>query len=85
MGITLNGIVHGRRIDLDGDARLPDGTPVLVSIEPRDLCLEDRKKLVKATAGSWASDPSLDAILEEMARMRRTDLGRALTFDDPAR
>ena len=84
MSITLNGIIHGRRIDLDDDARLPDGAPVLVRIEPRYLCLEDRQRLVKATAGSWAGDPSLDAIVEEMARTRRTDRGRAMTFDDPA-
>ena len=83
MDITVSGVIHGRRIDLDKDASLPDGAPVVVRIEARDLTLKQREHLVLATAGAWAGDPSLEAILEEIARTRTSDLGRSMTFDDP--
>ncbi len=84
MTITVNGTIHGRRIDLDQEARLPNGAPVVVHIETRDLSVEERRNLVLATAGSWADDPSLDGILEEIVRRRRRDSERRVMFDDPA-
>ena len=84
MDITVSGVIHGRRIDLDKDASLPDGAPMVVRIEARDLTLNQREDLVVATAGTWAGDPTLEAILEEIARTRTGDLGRSMTFDEPA-
>ena len=84
MDITVSGVIHGRRIDLDKDASLPDGAPVVVRIEARDLSLKQREDLVVVTAGAWAGDPTLEVILEEIARTRTSDLGRPMTFDEPA-
>lgn len=84
MAITLSGVIHGRRIDLDQEVSLPDGAPVLVQIEPRELSLQERRHLVTTTAGSWGGDSSLDGIFEEIVRSRRDDLGRSALFDDPA-
>jgi len=81
--ITVSGVIHGRRIDLDEEASLPDGAPVVVRIEARDLGLKQRENLVVATAGAWAGDPTLERILEEIARTRSSDMGRPMTFDDP--
>ena len=83
MDVTVSGVIHGRRIDLDKDASLPDGAPVVVRIEPQDLSLKQREDLVSVTAGAWAGDPTLEAILEEIARARTSDVGRSTTFDDP--
>jgi hypothetical protein len=37
MGITLSGVVHGRRIDLDEEPLFPDGASVRVRIDNRVL------------------------------------------------
>jgi hypothetical protein len=84
MAITLSGVIRGRRIDLDQEVSLPDGAPVLVQIEPRDLSLQERRELVTTTAGSWGVDSSLEGIFEEIVRSRRGDPGRSALFDDPA-
>ncbi len=84
MAITMSGVIHGRRIDLDGEARLPDGSPVVIRIEPQELTLVERQELVRATAGAWADDPSTDAIFAALLRERCADVGRDVRFDDPA-
>lgn len=66
----LSGIVHGRRIDLDTEAPIPDGVPVTVRLEPRRLTAEERRQVVMATAGSWRDDVSLDAVFAEIGRRR---------------
>jgi hypothetical protein len=76
MTITLTGILHGRRIDLDTDAPIPDGLPVTVRIEPRQLSTKDKRRIVAATAAAWADDTSLDAIFTAIARSRRDTVPR---------
>ncbi|MBI4516593.1 MAG: hypothetical protein HY699_12345 [Deltaproteobacteria bacterium] len=70
MTITLSGIVHGRRIDLDADAPVPDGAAVTVRLESRRLTADERRQAVFTTAGSWRDDASLDAVFAEIARRR---------------
>jgi hypothetical protein len=82
--ITVSGVIHGRRIDLEQDASLPDGTAVMVRLEAQVPSLEERRSLVAATAGSWASDSRMDEMFEEIVSTRRSDLGRTVRFDDPA-
>jgi hypothetical protein len=77
MGITLSGIAHGKRIDLDTEAPVPDGAPVVVRIEPRRRTAEEKRRAVIATAGSWADDASLEAVFAEIARRRRDTTPRA--------
>jgi hypothetical protein len=84
MAITVSGVIHGRRIDLEQEASLPDGSAVIVRIEPRGLSLQERRNLVLATAGSWRADSSLDRIFEEIAGARQHDSERAVMCDDPA-
>lgn len=84
MTIIVSGIIHGRRIDLDQEARLPDGVPVVVHIEPQEISLQERHGLVAATAGAWAGDSSLDKLFEEIAQSRGSDAGRTVSFDDPS-
>ena len=84
MAITVSGVIHGRRIDLEHEASLPDGSAVIVRIEPRELSLQERRDLVLATAGSWGADSSLDGVFEEIASARQDDSERTVVCDDPA-
>jgi len=68
----LKGVVHGRTIELDDDAGLPDGQKVNVTIQPRtDQPLAPGEGLRRAF-GAWADDASeLDAFLQEVRRGRQ--------------
>jgi len=63
---------------------LPDGSRVVIRIEPQELTLPERQGLVQATAGAWGDDPSTDAIFAALLRERCADVGRDVRFDDPA-
>ena len=60
MTITLSGIVHGRRIDLDAEAPVPDGAAVTVRLETRRLTAHEQRQIVIATAGE---EPDSDSAL----------------------
>jgi len=81
MGTTLNGVAHGRRIDLEAEAPVPDGAPVIVRLEPRRLTAEERRRVIAATAGSWADDPSLEAVFADIARRRHEAVPRHSTVE----
>ena len=82
MAVTLNGVVHGKHIDLDAEPPVPDGAAVIVRIERKPLTKDEKRRLLAATAGAWATDPSLAAVFAEIEQRRRdvqpretTDLG----------
>ena len=82
MAATLNGVVHGKHIDLECEPPVPDGAAVIVHIERKPLTTDEKRCLLAATAGAWATDPSLTALFAEIAQRRRdakpretTDLG----------
>ena len=70
MGTTVNGVVHGRHIDLEAEVPVPDGASVIAHLKPRRLTTDERRRAIAATAGSWADDPSLEAVFTEIARRR---------------
>jgi hypothetical protein len=71
MSVTVAGVLHGRRIDLEAEPPIPDGTAVLVRIDRKALTTEEKRRVLAATAGTWAGDPSLEAVFREIARRRR--------------
>jgi len=71
MGITLSGVIHGRRIELDAEPAMPDGASVTVKIDERVLATAEKRRRVLATAGAWATDPSIERVFEELAGRRR--------------
>jgi hypothetical protein len=81
MSTTLNGVVHGKRIDLEAEVPVPDGAPVIVRLEPRRPTAEERRRIMAATAGSWADDPSLEAVFADIARRRREAVPRQSTVE----
>lgn len=67
---TLQGVIHGNVIELDGDAGLPDGEHVTVVVLPSALPGEG----IRRSAGGWAdAGDELDEWLDEMQRSRQQD------------
>ena len=60
MAVTLNGVVHGKRIDLDAEPPVPDGAAVIVRIERKPLTKDEKRRLLAATAGE---EPDSDSAL----------------------
>lgn len=74
----LRGVVHGKTIELDVDAGLPDGQEVRVIVQPAT----DEDKLlpgegIRRSAGAWSDDPEgVDEFVEWNRKQRETG-GRA--------
>lgn len=67
----LIGVVHGNRIDLDGDLGLPDGQEVEVLVRPkrfREAVGAGLQQCAGAMTSLWTDDD--DRILEEIQRDR---------------
>ena len=60
MAVTLNGVVHGKHIDLDAEPPVPDGAAVTVRLETRRLTAHEQRQIVIATAGE---EPDSDSAL----------------------
>jgi hypothetical protein len=58
---------------------LPDGTRVLVKIEPI-LKTKVRLKVISELSGSWSNDPSVIPIFEEIEKERHSYFGRKVNF-----
>ncbi len=81
MSVTVPGVLHGRRIDLEEEPPIPDGAAVLVRIERKPLTTEEKRRVLAATAGAWAGDPSLEAVFREIARRRRDTTPRTTALE----
>ena len=79
MTVTLNGVVHGKHIDLDAEPLVPDGAAVIVRIERKALSTDEKRRLLAATAGTWATDPSLATVFAEIEQRRRDAIPRETT------
>lgn len=67
----LRGVVHGKVIQLDNEAGLPDGQVVQVSIR---LVPNSDGEGFRRSAGAWADDPDgLDEFLESTRQARKAD------------
>ena len=83
MTITLRGAIEQHSIKLPDWVHIPEGTKVKVSIET-EISKEDKKTLAKKLCGTWASDPSIDSIFEEIEKERHNYHGRGIDLDTPA-
>jgi hypothetical protein len=69
MGL-LRGVIHGRTIELDSEAGLPDGQPVTVVVQPADSALPAAP--LQRAFGAWADDAGeLDQFLAWNRLQRR--------------
>ena len=80
IALQISGTIKGKQIELEDDAGLPFGSPVVVRIEPKPLSLEAKRRLVDTLCGSWADDASLREIFAEIEQRRATTPPRAIDF-----
>jgi hypothetical protein len=76
----VKGTMHGKTIELEQDVSLPDGSQVLVSIEPLPLSEAERRSRLCALAGTWKGDPSLREIFDAIEKERRGSTARMVPF-----
>jgi hypothetical protein len=74
----LHGVIHGKTIELENDAGLPDGQQVTVTVHPVN---GTQPRLapgegIRRSAGGWADDPAgLDEFLESNRQQRKATRG----------
>lgn len=80
MSETVKGTMHGKTIELEQAVSLPDGSLVLVNIEPLSLSEAERRRRIFALAGAWKADPSLREIFDGIEEERRGSKARTVPF-----
>ena len=74
----LRGVIHGKIIELQDDAGLPDGQPVKVTVQPLTGAQSHLPpgEGIRRSAGGWADDPAgLDEYLEWNRQQRKKSRG----------
>ena len=84
MVLHADGIVHGRRIDLESDIGLPDGARVNVQIQTSWSRLDESRRLIASLCGAWRDDPSIEGVFADVARGREASRLRDVDFDAPS-
>ncbi len=77
--ITVKSRIEKGWIRLPKKVRLPNGTQIIVKIEPM-LKTKDKLKIISELSGSWSSDPTIMSIFEELENERHHDIGREVSF-----
>jgi predicted DNA-binding antitoxin AbrB/MazE fold protein len=80
MTITVKSKIEKGWIRLPKKVRLPDGTRIIVKIEPI-LKTKDKQKIVSELSGAWSDDSTIISIFEELEQERHHDPGREVTFE----
>ena len=80
MTITVKSKIEKGWIRLPKKVRLPDGTRIIVKIEPI-LKTKDKQKIVSELSGAWSDDSTILSIFEELEQVRHHDPGREITFE----
>lgn len=71
MGTTLQGTIHGRHIELDRDAGMPDGSRVKLRLEPmRVMSDAERLQRLLTLFREMGEDERLVNALDEVVRQR---------------
>jgi hypothetical protein len=76
---TLQGIIHGRVIELFEDPGVPDGERVVVQLQRTDHASAARRD-VSQSAGEWADFPEMDEIMTAIERDRANDAREEVAF-----
>ncbi|MCC6300961.1 MAG: hypothetical protein IT314_16865 [Anaerolineales bacterium] len=66
MALHLHGIIRGKQIELERETGIPSGSLV----EPGGLSLDEKRRLVDALCGVWASDNSIKTLFSEIEKSR---------------
>jgi predicted DNA-binding antitoxin AbrB/MazE fold protein len=79
MTITVKSKIEKGLIRLPKKVRFPDGTKVIVKIEPI-LKTKEKLKIISDLSGSWSHDPTIMPIFMELEQKRHHDVGREVDF-----
>jgi hypothetical protein len=79
---TLQGIIHGRIIELFDDPGVPDGERVAVQLQqlPGSDEASAARRGVSKSAGAWADFPEMDEIMARIERDRTNDAREEVAF-----
>lgn len=74
----IEGVIHGRTIELATDPGLADGQAVRVVVRPLPTP-EQQHEAILRTAGSMANDPDFDAAMAQVEKDRKSAHYRGTT------
>lgn len=80
MTIIVKSRIEKGSIRIPKKVGLPDGTKVIVSIEPI-LGAKERKKNLSKLFGAWSNDPTLITIFKEIEKERHSYFGREVDLE----
>ena len=80
MGIPVKGTMHGKTIELEKRLPFPEGSVLLISVEPLQISNEEQRDRLFELSGAWKDDPSIKVVFEEIARERRNHRGREVSI-----
>ena len=80
MTITVRSKIENGLIRLPKKVRIPDGTRVIVKIEPI-LKTKEKLKIISDLSGAWSNDPTIMSIFEGLEQKRHNNFGREVGFE----
>ena len=79
MTITVKSKIEKGLIRLPKKVHIPDGTRVIVRIDPI-LKTKEKQKMISELSGSWSGDPTIMSIFKEFEQKRHQNIGREVVF-----
>ncbi len=79
MVFTVTSKIVKGMIRLPKKVKIPEGTKVIVKIEPA-LKIAEKRKIISSLCGAWADDASIAPIFEEIESERHQYHGREVRF-----
>jgi len=79
MVFTVTSKIVKGMIRLPKKVKIPEGTKVIVKIEPA-LKASEKRKIISSLCGAWADDATIMPIFEEIEKERHQYHGREVSF-----
>ncbi|MFZ5994968.1 MAG: hypothetical protein ACOYU4_08290 [Thermodesulfobacteriota bacterium] len=79
MTIIVKSKIERRSIRLPKKVSLPEGTRVMVRIEPI-LKIREKREILSELCGAWSDDPSILPIFKEIEEERHRYFGREVSL-----
>jgi predicted DNA-binding antitoxin AbrB/MazE fold protein len=80
MTIIVRSKIEKGSIRLPKKVDLPDGTRVIVSIEPV-IKTREKLKIISELSGAWSNDPTITSIFRAIDQERHSYFGREVSFE----
>ena len=80
MTIVIKGKIEKGSIRVPKKTGLPDGTPVIVTIEPLAK-VKEKLEIISELCGAWSDDPTITSAFEAIEQERHCYFGRKVGFE----